>query len=62
MFFLRIPKKYRIFAKKLKKRSKYQVTKYQGDGTKKSSEVSLLVNQLGLEPRTPSLKGMCSTC
>ena len=29
---------------------------------KKSSDDSLLVNQLGLEPRTPSLKGMCSTC
>ena len=29
---------------------------------KKSSDFSLLVNQLGLEPRTPSLKGMCSTC
>ena len=28
----------------------------------KSSDHSLLVNQLGLEPRTPSLKGMCSTC
>ena len=25
-------------------------------------ENSLLVIQLGLEPRTPSLKGMCSTC
>ena len=23
---------------------------------------TLLVIQLGLEPRTPSLKGMCSTC
>ena len=29
---------------------------------KKESRNSLLVNQLGLEPRTPSLKGMCSTC
>ena len=27
-----------------------------------SHENSLLVIQLGLEPRTPSLKGMCSTC
>ena len=26
------------------------------------NENLLLVNQLGLEPRTPSLKGMCSTC
>ena len=24
--------------------------------------ISIEVNQLGLEPRTPSLKGMCSTC
>ncbi len=32
------------------------------NGDKKSSDFSLLVNQLGLEPRTPSLKGMCSTC
>ena len=29
---------------------------------KKESRDSLSVNQLGLEPRTPSLKGMCSTC
>ena len=29
---------------------------------KKESRNSLSVNQLGLEPRTPSLKGMCSTC
>ena len=42
MFFLRIPKKYRIFAKKLKKRSKYQVTKYQGDGTKKAAKFRCL--------------------
>ena len=27
-----------------------------------SFENSLSVIQLGLEPRTPSLKGMCSTC
>ena len=26
------------------------------------SAFSLLVTQLGFEPRTPSLKGMCSTC
>ena len=40
----------------------YEGTMYERVGQKKSSEVSLLVNQLGLEPRTPSLKGMCSTC
>ena len=28
----------------------------------KKAALLLLVNQLGLEPRTPSLKGMCSTC
>ena len=30
--------------------------------TKEESITTLPVNQLGLEPRTPSLKGMCSTC
>ena len=36
----------------------------QGDHikTKKAARLLLSVNQLGLEPRTPSLKGMCSTC
>ncbi len=36
-----------------------------GRGIKTEREVAkplFSVNQLGLEPRTPSLKGMCSTC
>ncbi len=38
------------------------VLKEKGHTKQKESRNSLSVNQLGLEPRTPSLKGMCSTC